>query len=87
MVAQRRDRRAGAEPAGTPVTVRGGRPRTCGADAIDQTVVCATGPDPIVAAIDKFVGAGFDTVYLHQIGPDQERLADLARHELLPHYS
>lgn len=55
-------------------------------DAIDRTVVCATGPEPIVHAIDKFVAAGFDTVYLHQIGPDQERLADLARGELLGHY-
>jgi coenzyme F420-dependent glucose-6-phosphate dehydrogenase len=55
-------------------------------DAIDQTVVCATGPEPVVHAIDKFVAAGFDTIYLHQIGPDQERLADLARRELLPHY-
>jgi coenzyme F420-dependent glucose-6-phosphate dehydrogenase len=55
-------------------------------DVIDQTVVCAIGPEPVVHAIDKFVAAGFDTIYLHQIGPDQERLADLARRELLPHY-
>jgi coenzyme F420-dependent glucose-6-phosphate dehydrogenase len=55
-------------------------------EALDQTVVCATGPEPIVHAIDRFVAAGFDTVYLHQIGPDQERLVDLARAELLPRY-
>ena len=48
-------------------------------DAIDGTVVCATDAEPIVAAIDRYVGAGFDTVYLHQVGPDQRRLADLAR--------
>ena len=54
--------------------------------AIERTVVCATGAEPIVQAIDRYVGAGFDTVYLHQVGPDQGRLADLARRELLPHY-
>jgi coenzyme F420-dependent glucose-6-phosphate dehydrogenase len=54
--------------------------------AIERTVVCATSAEPIVHAIDRYVGAGFDTVYLHQVGPEQERLADLARSELLPHY-
>ncbi len=42
--------------------------------------------EPIIGAIDRYVGAGFDTVYLHQIGPDQTRLADVARTELLPRY-
>ena len=60
--------------------------RTAARDAIRSTVVCTTGPAPIVEAIDKFVAAGFDTVYLHQIGPDQRRLSDLASSELLPHY-
>lgn len=55
-------------------------------DAMRQTVVCATDAGPIVAAIDRYVGAGFDTVYIQQIGPDQQRLADLMRTELLPHY-
>ena len=55
-------------------------------EAIEATVVCATGPDPIVHAVDKFVAAGFDTIYVHQIGPDQSFLLDLARTDLLPHY-
>jgi coenzyme F420-dependent glucose-6-phosphate dehydrogenase len=61
--------------------------RTATRDAIRATVVCATDAAPIVEAIDKFVGAGFDTVYLHQIGPDQQRLVDLASSDLLPHYA
>jgi hypothetical protein len=56
-------------------------------DSVRRAVVCATDGAPIVAAIDRFVGAGFDTVYLHQIGPDSGRLIDLASAELLPHYS
>ncbi|WP_116995428.1 TIGR03557 family F420-dependent LLM class oxidoreductase [Desertimonas flava] len=55
-------------------------------EAIERTVVCATGATPVVAAIDRFVAAGYDTVYLHQIGPDQARLAALAADELLPHF-
>lgn len=55
-------------------------------EAIHETVVMATDAAPIVGAVDRYVGAGFDTIYLHQIGPDQGRLADLAAAELLPHY-
>jgi coenzyme F420-dependent glucose-6-phosphate dehydrogenase len=55
-------------------------------ESIGDVVVCATDAGPIVAAIDRFIGAGFDTVMLHQIGPDQQRLADLGAGELLGHY-
>ena len=55
-------------------------------DAIHNVVVCAADPAPVVAAIDRFVGAGYDTVYLHQVGPDQQRLVDVAATDLLPHY-
>ena len=57
-----------------------------GRNGVRNTVVCATDVAPIVGAINRFVGAGFDSVYLHQVGPDQRRLADLASGELLPHY-
>lgn len=57
-----------------------------GRDTIGDMVVCATDAGPIVAAIDRFVGAGYGTVYVHQVGPDQQRLVDLAAAELLPHY-
>jgi G6PDH family F420-dependent oxidoreductase len=60
--------------------------RTATDETLAATVVCATNAKPIIAAIDRYAGAGFDTVYLHQIGPDQARLADLARSELLAHY-
>jgi coenzyme F420-dependent glucose-6-phosphate dehydrogenase len=57
-----------------------------GPETIGDTVVLATGPEPIVAAVDRFVGAGYDTVYLHQVGPDQRRLLDLVESDLLAHY-
>jgi len=58
-----------------------------GPSTIGQNVVCADRADPIIAAIDRLVGAGFGTVHLHQVGPDQQRLLDLMKAELLPHYS
>jgi len=58
-----------------------------GPAGIDKAVVCATGAAPVIAAIDRFVGAGFDTVYLHQVGPDQARLAAMANGELFPHFT
>jgi hypothetical protein len=58
-----------------------------GPGSIESAVVCATDAGPVVAAVDRFVGAGFGTVYLHQVGPDQSRLAAMAEAELLPHYT
>jgi coenzyme F420-dependent glucose-6-phosphate dehydrogenase len=51
-----------------------------------QTVV---GPDAskYLAKIDEFVKAGFDHVYLHQIGPDQEGFIRFAAREILPNFA
>jgi coenzyme F420-dependent glucose-6-phosphate dehydrogenase len=44
------------------------------------------GPDPDrhVEALKEFVDAGFDHVYIHQIGPDQEGFFDFFEKELAP---
>jgi G6PDH family F420-dependent oxidoreductase len=57
-----------------------------GRSTIADIIVCATDSAPVITAIDRFVASGFDTIYLHQIGSDQQRLADIASIELLPHY-
>jgi coenzyme F420-dependent glucose-6-phosphate dehydrogenase len=53
-------------------------------EAIAEQVAC--GPDPAVhlAKITPYLEAGFDHVYLHQVGPDQEGFLRFARTELLP---
>ena len=38
-------------------------------------------------AIDEFVSAGYDHVYVHQVGPDQEGFLRFYEREILPHYS
>ncbi|NHN58972.1 MULTISPECIES: TIGR03557 family F420-dependent LLM class oxidoreductase [Halorussus] len=47
-----------------------------------------TDPDPQahVENLQKFVDAGYDHVYVHQIGPDQEALFDLYEDEILPEF-
>ena len=47
-----------------------------------------TDPDPQahVENLRKFVDAGYDHVYVHQIGPDQEALFDLYEDEVLPEF-
>jgi coenzyme F420-dependent glucose-6-phosphate dehydrogenase len=47
------------------------------------------GPDAqaYLEKIDEYVAAGFDHVYLHQIGPDQEGFIKFSESEILPRYA
>jgi coenzyme F420-dependent glucose-6-phosphate dehydrogenase len=53
-------------------------------DAIAEQVVCGPDPERHLEGIRKYVDAGFDHVYVHQIGPDQESLFELYESEVLP---
>jgi coenzyme F420-dependent glucose-6-phosphate dehydrogenase len=37
-----------------------------------------------VKAIQEFIDAGYDHVYVHQVGPDQEGFFRFAEREILP---
>ena len=54
---------------------------------VAETVVCGPDPSKHVEAIDAFVDAGYDHVYVHQVGPDQAGFIEFAERELLPHYA
>ena len=56
-------------------------------DDVAEAVVCGPDVEKHVEAIDAFVDAGYDHVYVHQIGPDQEAFFRLAETELLPRYA
>lgn len=45
---------------------------------------CGADPEEHIAAIRKYVDAGFDHVYIHQIGPDQEGFLRFYEREVLP---
>ncbi|MEV7965883.1 LLM class F420-dependent oxidoreductase [Sphaerisporangium sp. NPDC088356] len=53
----------------------------------DATASTPCGPDPEahIKAIKQYVDAGFDELYISQIGPDQEAFFDFYAKEVLPH--
>ena len=53
-------------------------------DAIADEIVCGTDAEPFVAAIKEYVDAGYDHVYFHQVGPEQEKFLEFSEKELLP---
>ena len=50
---------------------------------VAATVVCGPDPDDYRKEIDAFEEAGFDHVYVHQVGSDQEGFFEFAIRELL----
>lgn len=54
------------------------------AEEITKNVPCGPAVEPILAAVDKFVEAGYDHVYFHQIGPDQAGFFAFWQSELQP---
>jgi G6PDH family F420-dependent oxidoreductase len=52
--------------------------------AVAKQVVCASDPEPHIDGIREFVDAGFDHVYVHQVGPDQEGFFQFYERRVLP---
>jgi G6PDH family F420-dependent oxidoreductase len=53
-------------------------------DAVATKLVCGPDPSKYIDKINQFVSAGFDHVYLHQVGPDQEGFFRFCEREILP---
>ena len=51
---------------------------------VSETVVCGPDPDRHLAAIREYESAGFDRVYVHQVGPDQEGFMRFYQRHILP---
>jgi G6PDH family F420-dependent oxidoreductase len=51
---------------------------------INREIVCGPDPQPYLEEIERFRKAGFENVYLHQVGPDQEGFFRFAEEEILP---
>ena len=49
---------------------------------VAEAVVCGPDPARYRNEIDGFADAGFDHVYIHQVGPDQDGFLRFARSEL-----
>ena len=53
-------------------------------DQIAGSILCSPDPERHLERIQEYADAGYDHIYIHQIGPDQEGFIDFAARELLP---
>ncbi len=56
-------------------------------DDVADSVVCGPDAGPVIDQIDAYAEAGYDHVYIHQVGPDQEGFFRFAEREILPRYA
>jgi coenzyme F420-dependent glucose-6-phosphate dehydrogenase len=56
-------------------------------DDIGESIVCGPDPQRHLEAIGEYAEAGYDHVYVHQVGPDQEGFFDFYSREVLPKLS
>jgi coenzyme F420-dependent glucose-6-phosphate dehydrogenase len=55
-------------------------------DDVAEKVVCGADADQHADSIQQYADAGFDHVYVHQVGPDQEGFFQFYERELLPRF-
>jgi coenzyme F420-dependent glucose-6-phosphate dehydrogenase len=53
-------------------------------DMVAELVPCGPDPEAHLAQLQRFVDAGYDHVFVHQIGDDQEQAGEFYRREILP---
>ena len=53
-------------------------------DQVAEAITCGPDPEAHLEKIQAYIDAGYDHVYLHQVGPDQDGFLEFARKELLP---
>lgn len=56
-------------------------------DQVAAAMPCGPDPEPVIEAIRDHEAAGYDHVYLHQVGPDQVAFIDWAKREILPAFA
>ncbi len=53
-------------------------------ETIAESIVCGPDPDKHLEAIREYVDAGYDHVYVHQVGPDQDGFFEFYERAVLP---
>lgn len=53
-------------------------------DAVAEVIVCGPDPQKHIELLQQYEIAGFSHVYVHQVGPDQDRFFRFYRQEVLP---
>ncbi len=55
-------------------------------EEVAQAIVCGPDPERHIQAIQQFVDAGYNHVYVHQVGPDQESFFRFYESEVIPRF-
>lgn len=55
-------------------------------DQVAEMIVCGNNPQKHLDKIQKYIDAGFDHVYVHQVGPDQEGFMRFYQESILPEF-
>jgi hypothetical protein len=50
---------------------------------VAEKVICGPDPDAHARAVQEFIDAGYDHVYVHQVGPEQETFLSFYGQEVL----
>jgi coenzyme F420-dependent glucose-6-phosphate dehydrogenase len=53
-------------------------------ETIAESIVCGPNPEKHLEAIREYLDAGYDHVYVHQVGPDQDGFFDFYERSVLP---
>ena len=77
-------RRDGADPADAGHFEQAA---TLSTDALDGKIPCGPDPQEHIEALQKFVDAGFDEIFIAQIGPDQAAFLRFYEREVLPSFA
>ena len=55
-------------------------------EMVAEEVVCGPDPERHIAKIQAYIDAGYDHIYVHQVGPDQEGFFRFYEREILPRF-
>jgi len=53
---------------------------------VAESIICGNDPKKHLEAIQEYIDAGFDHVYVHQVGPDQEIFFKFYQEQILPEF-
>ncbi len=54
---------------------------------VAKSIICGNDPQAHLDAIQEFIDAGFDHVYVHQVGPDQDGFFNFYQKSILPEFT
>src|SRR5215212_5586437 len=55
-------------------------------EQVAESVICGPDPQRQIDSIKEYVDAGFDHIYIHQVGPDQQGFINFYQREILPQF-